>query len=471
MGMTATLATLYIAKARRANAIEALVHERTAELSLANHELDQSRGTLASLLEACPDAINGKDAHGRWTFANRAFLELAGIHEHFPYKGLKDADILQRAAPTNPRFLEARSQLDHELLGSGQPVRREMTIDAPDTTRRYLDIHMLPVRGSDGSTAGLVAVHNDITELRRRIIALQRSRERVKLLVENTATAIVEWDESFRVIHWNPAAARMFGYDWDDVRQKPVDFFASPDDTANATLSLASCLKERETTIPQIFRHRTKRGQPLICEWQNTPLVGEDGHPLGVTSFIYDVTERTKAESALRKRDGILRGLAGSAAGFLNADSWEPEAGELLRHLVDSLALSRVHLVHVASTIDGPAPSTVFEWLNPYGDTAALATPDGPDPHQKLCEDGLCKSLLESGRCSVPSPASRRNGPPRLPARAPAPSCCFRSASRASIGGSSASTTASPSANGPPTRSMPCASSPPCSPEPSPGRP
>jgi PAS domain S-box-containing protein len=398
LATTGVLASLFVYKSRRASVVEDLVQERTAELALANLRLDESRGTFSSLLEACPDAINGKDNRGRWTFANRAFLELAGIRENFPYKGLTDDEIIARARPTNLRFLKLRAELDSRVLQAGEGLRQELHLETPGQPRRYLDIHMLPVRGHDSGTVGLVAVCNDITELRRRINALQRSRERVKLLVENTATAIVEWDDQFRLIHWNPAAARLFGYDLQEVRNKPIAFFADPDGGEIAATALDSFLREREKTIPQTFRHQTRRGNPLTCEWQNTPLIDEEGRPLGVTSFIYDVTERTKAEQALRKRDGILRGLAGSAIGFLNADSWEQEAGEMLRHLVESLALSRVALVRVPPNDPAAASYTVLEWTNPYWEGSGTPENAAPgDPNAELIRAGLHEYLAEKG--------------------------------------------------------------------------
>ena len=410
LSMTSVLATLYVYKSRRASLVQDLVEQRTAELAIANLRLDESRGVFSSLLEACPDAINGKDNQGRWTFANRAFLQLAGLPETFPYRGLKDDEVVQRAKPTNSKFLKLRAELDSQVIFDGQALRREMTIETPKQPRRHLDIHMMPVRGNDGGIVGLVAVYNDISELRRRIHALQQSRERVKLLVQNTATAIVERDDKLRLLHWNPAAARLFGYDSEEVRDKPVAFFADPDEPDSSTKALESFLKESDKTIPQVFRHRSRRGQNLTCEWQNTPIIDEEGRPLGVTSFIYDVTERTKAEQALRKRDGILRGLAGSAAGFLGSDAWEPEAAELLRHLVDSLTLSRVCLVRTEDGENGIAAHTLLEWLNPFWDGASLLPAGeeagtGKDPHLDICRAGLHAHIIANGETFGPCDA------------------------------------------------------------------
>jgi len=45
----------------------------------------------------------------------------------------------------------------------------------------------------------------------------------------------------------------------------------------------------------------TKDGKTIICEWFNTPLVGEAGKIVGVGSFTLDITERKQAEAALRQ--------------------------------------------------------------------------------------------------------------------------------------------------------------------------
>lgn len=136
LATTGVLAALFVYKARRASVVEDLVQERTAELALANLRLDESRGTFSSLLEACPDAISGKDHHGRWTFANRAFLELAGIKENFPYKGLTDNEIIARARPTNVQFLKLRGELDARVLKNGEGLREELNIETPGQPRR-----------------------------------------------------------------------------------------------------------------------------------------------------------------------------------------------------------------------------------------------------------------------------------------------------------------------------------------------
>jgi len=44
----------------------------------------------------------------------------------------------------------------------------------------------------------------------------------------------------------------------------------------------------------------TKDGQQVICEWHNTPLIDENGECIGMASLAFDITDRRRAEEALR---------------------------------------------------------------------------------------------------------------------------------------------------------------------------
>ena len=53
--------------------------------------------------------------------------------------------------------------------------------------------------------------------------------------------------------------------------------------------------------IYSVNENITKHGQTIICEWFNTPLVGDAGKIVGIASLTLDITERKQAEVALRQ--------------------------------------------------------------------------------------------------------------------------------------------------------------------------
>ncbi len=397
MLLTSSVGSVFLFKARREREVRRQVAERTAELALSHRNLDESRSTLSSVLEACPEGILGLDGEDRWTFANRAYLEMAGIPERVDCIGRTSGEILARAKHANRDLLVLSDGDPEGVLPRGKPGRLESSVTLADGGQRHLDIHASPIRDREGKLVGRVVIHSDITELRRRINALQRSRERVQLLVSGTATAIVEWDTKLRIIGCNPAAEKLFGCDVSEMKGQGVEWFCGGGEGKEAARALRSCLEDRKILIPQVREHITRRGVRITCEWQNTPLIGEDGTVLGITSFIYNITERERAALALRKRDVILSALASSSVGFLEADGWEQESRELLRKLVETLGLSRVFLVRTPEGGKGGA-YTLVEWSHPTrsaggGDRASDSGQD--DLHERLGGGQLPGCLVE----------------------------------------------------------------------------
>ena len=54
--------------------------------------------------------------------------------------------------------------------------------------------------------------------------ALRQSEQRMRLHIEQTPLAVIEWDTDFRVLQWNPAAETIFGYTAGEAMGQHADF-------------------------------------------------------------------------------------------------------------------------------------------------------------------------------------------------------------------------------------------------------
>ena len=192
-----------------------------------------------------------------------------------------------------------------------------------------------------GSTAGSFAI--SLKERCRR--RPQVANKSLDAIVRSAADAIVTADELGNVVTWNPAAARLFGYDEGDVVGKPLT-----------------------TLIPDRFRSAHEAGLSRVVGTGETRIIGqtvevfglhEDGHEFPIelslatwleddkrffSGIIRDITERFEMTSALATSEQRLEAILESANdAIISIDSvgrvvlWNPRAGDLFGYTADEM--------------------------------------------------------------------------------------------------------------------------------------
>ena len=155
----------------------------------------------------------------------------------------------------------------------------------------------------------VITVARDITDRHAAEEAARQSEARLLLHVERTPVAVIAWDSDGKIAGWNPAAESMFGYAHDEAIGKDGVALLMPETAVlpNEGMSVTRMRgsENRRTTKENI----TKDGRRIICEWNDTPLVAADGSIAGVTSIVQNVTERVRAQEALRDSEAAIRSL------------------------------------------------------------------------------------------------------------------------------------------------------------------
>jgi len=111
---------------------------------------------------------------------------------------------------------------------------------------------------------------------RRAEQSLRESEQRQKLHFSQTPLIVVEWNLSFEVVAWNPAAERTFGYAALEALGRHASFILPT--AARAPVEevwrqlLAGQAVRRSTN-----QNLTKDGRVILCEWYYTPLLDEPG--------------------------------------------------------------------------------------------------------------------------------------------------------------------------------------------------
>lgn len=125
--------------------------------------------------------------------------------------------------------------------------------------------------------------------------------QRLALIAQQTADAIIIHDLNGNISFWNLAAERMFGYTPEEIIGKSASLLSPkgmPDDFAQ-TIEVITTGQSIDNLITQRIN---KNGNIIDVSISAAPLIEPDSHKvIGDICSMRDITERKKAEEALRK--------------------------------------------------------------------------------------------------------------------------------------------------------------------------
>ncbi|WP_285907531.1 response regulator [Pseudodesulfovibrio pelocollis] len=188
----------YLAAQRARLDLEIAEHQRTQEA------LGNQLAFLQTIIDAVPNQIFYKDAEGRYMGCNKAWEEFAGLTR----EQVLGRRIEEFAPPDeSPVFL----QKDRELLASGGRQEYEQATLFGGVERDIL-IRKAVFDNPDGTPGGIVGVLTDITRQKGVSRRLQRSEERLRVIIETSPLPIIVVDiASGQTLFCNTRGAELFG--------------------------------------------------------------------------------------------------------------------------------------------------------------------------------------------------------------------------------------------------------------------
>ena len=167
-------------------------------------------------------------------------------------------------------------------------------------------VHWLRARGRlffdrKGRSQRMVGVMLDITDWRR----AEERKARLAAMVESSDDAIISKDLSGIITTWNSGAERIFGYAADEVIGQPIVMLVPPDRVDEVRGILESIGRGERVHHFETVRRR-KDGTLLDVSLTVSPIVDESGRIVGASKVARDISERKRAESALREKEDAL---------------------------------------------------------------------------------------------------------------------------------------------------------------------
>jgi PAS domain S-box-containing protein len=247
-------------------------------------------------------ALNRLD--GVFTAANPALQRMLGrTEEEIVGYNVLELNIENERAATAEALTKYRS-------GSLTERHVEKKYLRKDGTPVWLNITATLVPATETAAPFLQSVYMDISERVRLEAALRASEERWRTVFENTAAGIVTNNfEHERYETANEAFQRMTGYSWDELRNLTVLDITPEEDRAAARKRIDEIVAGPRRSYRVEKRYRRKDGEVVWADVNTFVIPATDSTPAFLAAVAVDITERKRAEEALRESEERFRTL------------------------------------------------------------------------------------------------------------------------------------------------------------------
>ncbi len=282
----------------------------------------------------------------RFKFANPACERLTG----YTQAELGEIDFWEVVHPEHRALVKQRGLARQR--GEPVPRRYEFKILTKNGEERWVDFSAGSIIFK-GQPAGL-ATALDITERKRAELALRESEERYRLLYESMMDAFVSTTMDGRIREFNPAYREMLGYSEDELKQLTYMDLTPPKWHAFEARIVQEQVLQRGYSDVYEKEYRKKDGTVFPVELRAFLIRDAAAQPVGMWAIVRDITERKRAEAALRESEERFRLLAESSLVgiYLFQDNRfvyvNPALAAIFGHTVDEIVgkLSPLDLTH-----------------------------------------------------------------------------------------------------------------------------
>ncbi len=268
-------------------------------------ELQFAHVLLSTQQEVAIDGILIVDEHGMILSSNRRFQDMWGIPSE-AIEAKVDAPVLQSVAD-KVKDPEAFIQRVEHLYTHRKDTSRD-EIHLKDG--RVFDRYSSPMFGSDERYYGRVWFFRDITERKFVEEALKDSEEKYRKLVESINKGIcVAQDGMLKFV--NPMFMEIFGHSKHDLTAVPFTEFIHPEDRNMVLGRHMRRMAGEEFPTRYEFKIITRDRNIRWVELDSVTIQWEGKRAL--LAFIGDITDRKKAEEALKESEDRFQRLAENA--------------------------------------------------------------------------------------------------------------------------------------------------------------
>jgi PAS domain S-box-containing protein len=294
------------------------LEKEAIERKQAEESLGVEREFTTPLIDNAPIFFVAIDARGKTMMMNQRMLKVLG----YTANEVVGKDYLSNFVPEKERDMLA--SVFRKLTAEHEHTFNENHILSKDGKEFLVEWHGTPVFDTSSKLQYFYGLGINITERKLAEETLRESEEKFRSIFHAERDAIMAFDaETLRFFEANDATLDLYGYTQEEyLKLTPVDISAEPEDTYKAVKKLADHLSSGEVAS-FVRNHKKKDGTVFSAEISSSTFI-LNGRKM-ICGIVRDITDRKKAEAALKEAYDIICKSPAVAFLWKNEESWPVE--------------------------------------------------------------------------------------------------------------------------------------------------
>jgi hypothetical protein len=260
---------------------------------------------LRVVMDTIPGLVWSALPDGDFEFCNQRWLDYTGMSFH-EIKGWGWAAAIHPEDVTHVREGWRRALAESTSFEAEARMRRA------DGCYRWFLIQAEPLRDSAGRIIRWYGTNTDVEELKLAQEELQKQTYRLDQLFEQAPEAVVVLSTEDRIVRVNKEFTRMFGYEADEVLQRPINDLIVPEAEIESSRAYTRLLQKGGRVEVETVRRR-KDGTEIDVSLLAISVRTSSGEQVVNYAIYRDISERKRAEERLRESEARFQVMADTA--------------------------------------------------------------------------------------------------------------------------------------------------------------
>ena len=314
-----------------------------------DEQIRSSEEKYKNLFENAPDVIVTFDLTGKITSVNKAIMQ----------HGFRENEIVGNSIfKLVPIEYNQKMLTGLKNIAAGNPAQGEIEILTPNG-KRSAEYNSNPI-WLNGKVVGYQTIIRDVTERKKAEESLEKEQQELNRIIDSSPVIIFYKDKEGKFVRVNEAFAEALKIPKEKFFGKTVFDFYSAEIARGMANDDLEVLQSGRPKLGIIEQYESASGMRWV-QTDKVPILDKNGISTGLIGFAQDITERKKAEDALRESEEKHRRLfeesmdaifmADAATGIIV--DCNPAASKLVGREKSELVGQHQYIIHPKEQIEG----------------------------------------------------------------------------------------------------------------------